>query len=464
MEKHFYKDCRITDINEKERTMVVTASDETVDRYNEIMKVAGCKYRNDGKLPFLWSHNRKEDLPPIGKSMWVKRMKGLEAVRAKIEFAPTEFADSIYNLYKGGFLTGVSIGFLPIKDREPTKEEVKKGAKRIIEEWELLEISAVPIPANPNAVAEAIKSGELQLPAMVYKDFGFEKEENIIQSNTGTPDWKDNKTEVEEWDTTLSDGLDESIEEQKEEEIEENVTEETEIELAMEEIEEKPYEGEHSCRLNSPEKYVKFNRKNCEQKHDGKCIDVIYGRKKDDKSEIQSLRYSKDIWKEAAARSHCKSREGTFEAAKKEAKTEKYKCECIKCGHKLESEKHCKDIKCPKCGGEMRRVERPGPGREFEVDMSHTLENYKLVYNESINQYYFKLKEQPEKDYIKIVKPEKPKIKVMKKSPNIGLEKLAQNEDNIKELAKVLAKELAKDVIDSWCRDFRENVLGIVDD
>ena len=42
----------------------------------------------------------------------------------------------------------------------------------------------------------------------------------------------------------------------------------------------------------------------------------------------------------------------------------KYDCECIKCGEKLTSDKHCKDIKCPKCGGTMRRVERPGPGEK----------------------------------------------------------------------------------------------------
>jgi len=40
-----------------------------------------------------------------------------------------------------------------------------------------------------------------------------------------------------------------------------------------------------------------------------------------------------------------------------------YNCQCIKCGHTMSSDKHCKDIKCLKCGGEMRRVERPGPGR-----------------------------------------------------------------------------------------------------
>lgn len=45
-------------------------------------------------------------------------------------------------------------------------------------------------------------------------------------------------------------------------------------------------------------------------------------------------------------------------------KEEQFNCECIKCGHKMKSEKHCKDLKCPECGGQMRREERPGPGEE----------------------------------------------------------------------------------------------------
>ena len=47
---------------------------------------------------------------------------------------------------------------------------------------------------------------------------------------------------------------------------------------------------------------------------------------------------------------------------------EKYQCECIKCGYKMESDKHCNELKCPECGGEMRRAERPGPGRDVSID------------------------------------------------------------------------------------------------
>ena len=53
------------------------------------------------------------------------------------------------------------------------------------------------------------------------------------------------------------------------------------------------------------------------------------------------------------------------DGTKKEGANEKvtYDCECIECGHREKSEKHCKDLTCSECGGEMRRVERPGPGK-----------------------------------------------------------------------------------------------------
>ena len=64
--------------------------------------------------------------------------------------------------------------------------------------------------------------------------------------------------------------------------------------------------------------------------------------------------------------------EGEVEA---EGEKAKYNCECIDCGHKLKSEKHCVDIKCPKCGGEMRRAERPGEGRGIEGGTTKPSEN-----------------------------------------------------------------------------------------
>lgn len=91
---------------------------------------------------------------------------------------------------------------------------------------------------------------------------------------------------------------------------------------------EKPYPTEHSCRLNDQGKYDRFARKNCEIKHDGKCIDVIYGIK-DNKAEIQAYRYDKKTWTAGAAKNHCKDHDGSFEAASEEDGKKKICIPCI---------------------------------------------------------------------------------------------------------------------------------------
>jgi len=52
----------------------------------------------------------------------------------------------------------------------------------------------------------------------------------------------------------------------------------------------------------------------------------------------------------------------------REERKKKYECECIECGHIIETNDHCKDIVCLECGGQMRRKERPGPGRSEEKE------------------------------------------------------------------------------------------------
>ena len=79
-------------------------------------------------------------------------------------------------------------------------------------------------------------------------------------------------------------------------------------------METRPLPSEHACRVNDPGKYDKFRRQNGAIESGGKKIDVIYGIK-DGKSEIQAYRYPKSTWTAGAARSHCKSHDGMFEAA-----------------------------------------------------------------------------------------------------------------------------------------------------
>jgi hypothetical protein len=80
----------------------------------------------------------------------------------------------------------------------------------------------------------------------------------------------------------------------------------------------RPYPNEHSCRLSEPDSSKKHRRVNCAQKHDGKCIDVIYEISGPGKSKIQALRFKTSVWNAAAARAVCRDRDGTFEAAKRQ--------------------------------------------------------------------------------------------------------------------------------------------------
>jgi len=89
-------------------------------------------------------------------------------------------------------------------------------------------------------------------------------------------------------------------------------------ELAVDEVLGKPYPNEHACRMNDPGKYTRFRRSNCYRKHDGKCIDFIFGRKSDGTTDIQAMRYPKSVWTTEDARAHCTGKGGTFEAAAKE--------------------------------------------------------------------------------------------------------------------------------------------------
>lgn len=52
------------------------------------------------------------------------------------------------------------------------------------------------------------------------------------------------------------------------------------------------------------------------------------------------------------------------EEHKKEKQGGPFSCECLDCGHTMESTQHCAEIECPNCGGTMRRAERPGPGQK----------------------------------------------------------------------------------------------------
>jgi HK97 family phage prohead protease len=137
------------------RDMMFTLSDETVDRYGDIVSAAGWELDNFRKNPIaLFGHDHDF---PIGR--WKELHVEGKALRARLDLAPKGTSariDEIGTLINAGFLRAVSVGFQAKSPPERMKDENGKetGGLRFIRH-ELLECSVVPVPANPNALAMA---------------------------------------------------------------------------------------------------------------------------------------------------------------------------------------------------------------------------------------------------------------------------------------------------------------------
>jgi len=120
------------------------ASSAKPDSYNDIIVQSGWKLERFKSNPvILWMHDRRE--LPVGKGVDVLIANDL--LEIEVEWAPLEFAQSVKTLYDGEFLNAVSVGFNPLK------YSFMNNGGVLFEEQELLELSAVTIPANPDAMA-----------------------------------------------------------------------------------------------------------------------------------------------------------------------------------------------------------------------------------------------------------------------------------------------------------------------
>jgi HK97 family phage prohead protease len=128
---------------------IFSTADE--DRHGEVV-VQNWDLKNFKANPvILNSHNYGDATDVIGKAVSIKVIKdeatGEKRLEGDIKFATLENpkAKIIFDLYAGGFLNAFSVGFIP-KEFDDTNQILKS---------ELLEISAVSVPANAMALAKA---------------------------------------------------------------------------------------------------------------------------------------------------------------------------------------------------------------------------------------------------------------------------------------------------------------------
>ena len=137
----------------KEKITII-ASDETLDRYGEVVPLDQWDLKNYKKNPVLLvDHN-------YSMSAIVGRAKNLKVGDKQFTFEPefhniTQLAKEVQQLVETGFAPAVSVGFIP---HGPAKDGGKPSN-------ELLEISFVAVPANPSALVlqnalKAVKAEE----------------------------------------------------------------------------------------------------------------------------------------------------------------------------------------------------------------------------------------------------------------------------------------------------------------
>jgi len=157
-------------VDENARTVRFVASTEDVARDGDIVRADGWVLEQLERNPvFLWAHSY--GTPPIGRIVETELFTGKAEKNPRLEIVVQfagyaeayDFAETVFRLYAHGFMHAVSVGFLIRAYENPDADEKKKLG---LEQWgivitsaELLEVSAVPVPADAGALITSSLSG-----------------------------------------------------------------------------------------------------------------------------------------------------------------------------------------------------------------------------------------------------------------------------------------------------------------
>ena len=143
-------------------TVTAIASTPDVDRYGDV--VAPSWDLEAFKANPVIMHGHDYDGPVVGRALEIDLVG--ESLMMSVQFDESEtnpVGQRIANQFRTGFMSAFSVGFAPGKSTpraELPKDHpayIEKGAGQYFEQNQLLEVSAVAIPANPHALAVRAK-------------------------------------------------------------------------------------------------------------------------------------------------------------------------------------------------------------------------------------------------------------------------------------------------------------------
>lgn len=150
-----YSVLKVKSIDETDEHRIITgiASTPKQDRDSDIMDMNGAQFALP--IPFLWQHNHNQPIGEVIAAMVTDAGIEVTVQIAKINEVGVlkDRIDEAWHTIKSGLVKCLSIGFRALE-----YEYLKDGSYGLdIKTWEWFELSAVTVPANPDAMITSVK-------------------------------------------------------------------------------------------------------------------------------------------------------------------------------------------------------------------------------------------------------------------------------------------------------------------
>lgn len=151
MQRQAYSRITLKSVDAKERRIAGLATSPRLDRHGDRINPLGCKF--EASVPFLWQHDHSA---PIGSVEFERPTVDGVKFNAHIPKVDEEGVlksrvDEAWQSIQHGLVKAVSIGFAPID------YEFQPEGGIYFAEIEILELSAVTVPANSDCSISEIK-------------------------------------------------------------------------------------------------------------------------------------------------------------------------------------------------------------------------------------------------------------------------------------------------------------------
>ena len=175
---------------EEDRVLEMIGSTEDRDRDGDIIDSQGWDLTDYLRNPvilgfheydkFPYARSRKTYVDPISRQLKFEvQFPTIEEMSSypddpKMVADHAKNVDLAYNMYRNGYMKAVSVGFIG-KESEPIMEEGRRVGKTY-KAQSLLELSLIPVPSNPMALAEARSKGVISDEELIILE---EKEKDL---------------------------------------------------------------------------------------------------------------------------------------------------------------------------------------------------------------------------------------------------------------------------------------------